>query len=492
MHAIYSYQLTTHQSINSSRKMCGIIGIKGQCVAKEIFVGLLALQHRGQNSAGISTYDGERFYTKKGNGLVSQVLSENSLPRLKGGEGIGHVRYPTIGSGDEEDAQPFLTNSPFGIVMAHNGNVVNYFDLRHSLGEKRHLNSFSDVEVLLNIFADNLKRDPFEAAGAIMEMTNGAYSVVSIIAGLGLFAFRDPQAIRRFIFGRRGENYIFASESVVLQILGYDIIKDLAPGEGILVDEKCKVTQKMIKVGTPRHCIFEYIYIARPDSVLDNISVYKARLSLGRELAKGIKRKGIKPDVVVPIPDTSRPTAIALAEEIGVPYREGLIKNRYILRTFIMTTDAERIRYIKYKLNPLIDELKGKKVLLVDDSIVRGTTSRQIVQVVKNAGPKEIYFAISAPPIRNPCYYGIDMQTRGELIAREKSEDEIRDVLKVDCLIYQTINGLKRAIGKDAFCMACFDGDYPTRIKGKEMLEIEEKRKKVTRKKTAEAALFDV
>jgi len=483
MHAICSYQLTTHQSNNPFREMCGIIGIKGQRVAKEIFVGLLALQHRGQNSAGISTYDGERFYTKKGNGLASQVLSGDSLTRLRGGEGIGHVRYPTIGSGDEEDAQPFLTNSPFGIVMAHNGNVVNYFELRNVLGEKRHLNSFCDLEVLLNIFADNLKRDPFEAAGAIMEITNGAYSVVSIIAGIGLFAFRDPQAIKPLIFGRKGRHYMFVSESVVLQILGYNVIKDLAPGEGILVDEQGKVTQRILKEGTPSHCIFEYIYFARPESIIDGISVYQARLALGIELAKEIKKKEIRPDVVVPIPDTSRPQAIAVAEELKVPYREGLIKNRYILRTFIMSTEEERIRYIRYKLNPVINELKGKKVLLIDDSIVRGNTSRQIVQVVKTAGPKEIYFASSAPPIRNPCFYGIDMQTRSELIARKKKEEEIRALLKVDALVYQTLDGLKTAIGEKGFCRACFDGNYPTKIKEEEAMEIEKERARLMKRK---------
>lgn len=470
--------------------MCGIIGIKGKDrVTEELFVGLLALQHRGQNSAGMSTYDGYRFYSKKGNGLVSRVLSEDSLNRLKGNLGIGHVRYPTIGSGDEEDAQPFLIHSPVGIAMVHNGNIINYFQLRRELGDKRHLNSLCDVEVMLNIFADELENDPFEAARSIMDRANGGYSVIAIVAGIGLFAFRDPHAIRPFIFGRREENYIFASESVVLQILGYNIIKDLAPGEGILVDENGKVTQKMIKRRNPRHCIFEYIYFARPESYLDNMSVYKARLSLGKELAKEAKTKGVKPNVVVPIPDTSRPTAIALAEELDVPYREGLIKNRYILRTFIMSTDEERMRYVKYKLNPVVSELKGKKVLLVDDSIVRGTTSRRIVRLVKNAGAKEVYFAISAPPIRNPCYYGIDMQTRSELIAREKSEDEIKEILGVDALIYQTLDGLTRAIGKDKFCRACFDGDYPTRIKGEEVLEIEEKRERLRKSKVG-ASLF--
>lgn len=493
MHAICSYQLTTHQLNNPFRKMCGIIGIKGNDeVAKELFVGLLALQHRGQNAAGISTYDGERFYYKKDTGLVSRVLSEEYLRRLHGSIGIGHVRYPTIGSGGEEDAQPFLINSPVGMAMVHNGNIVNYFELRRTLEKRRYLNSFCDVEVLLNIFAENFDKDPFKATEKIMDITNGGYSVIAIISGLGLFAFRDPNAIRPFIFGRRGENYIFASESVVLQILDYKVIKDLEPGEGILIDENGKVTQRIIKKGAPRHCIFEYIYFARPESFLDGLSVYQKRLNLGKELSKETQRQGVKPDVVVPIPDTSRPTAIALAEELDVPYREGLIKNRYILRTFIMSTDEERAMYIKYKLNPLVSELRGKKVLLVDDSIVRGTTSRQIVRVVRNAGAKEIYFAISAPPIRNPCYYGIDMQTRSELIAREKSVEEIREVLKADALIYQTLDGLTRAIGKESFCRACFDGDYPTKIKGKEMLEIEEKRKKVTRKKTAGADLFDV
>jgi amidophosphoribosyltransferase len=459
--------------------MCGIIGIKGKAnAAKELFMGLLALQHRGQDSCGITTYKEERFYQKKGNGLVERILNQKEIERLKGDVGIGHVRYPTIGSGDIEDAQPFYTNSPYGITMVHNGNIVNYFELRKKLGKKRHINSLCDTEIILNIFADNLDRNPFRAARAVMDEVNGSYSVVTYIASIGLFAFRDPHAIRPICFGEKNGGYIFASESIALDVLGYNVIRDLAPGEGILINDNGRVESKIIKKGVPKHCIFEYIYFSRPESILDGLSVYEARLNLGRELAKEVHKRGFLPDTIVPIPDTARPASISLAEALGVPYREGLIKNRYVLRTFIMPREEERIRYLRYKLNPIRRELEGKKILLIDDSIVRGNTSREIISIVRRMNPKRVCFASSAPPIRHPCFYGIDIQTRRELVARNRSIEEIRKFIKADGLVYQTLEGLERAIGKKNFCSACFDGEYPTEIRGKDVMELEEEREK--------------
>ncbi|MCK4352396.1 amidophosphoribosyltransferase [candidate division WOR-3 bacterium] len=506
--------------------MCGVIGIFGERdVASKLWLGLIAIQHRGQDAAGIITYaqhsankDG-RFYLKKGKGTVQSLFNPQDLTRLKGSIGIGHVRYPTIGAGDPEDAQPFYTNTPFGIAIAHNGNVINYESLRKWLVNKRHrhINTKSDVEIILNVLASELEtnmwapsiggeKPVFEAVKRVMERVTGSYSCISFIANIGLLAFRDPHGIKPLKFGCKVEaeastyptggslstypaegskfnNFCFASESVALDTLGYDEIRDVNPGEAILIDLKGKVISKVIKPPSPRHCIFEYIYFARPDSVLDNVSVYETRLRLGEELAKKIKKSGLKPDVVIPVPDTARATALSLANTLGVPYREGLIKNRYVARTFIMPRDERRLEYVRYKLNPVKQEIQGKKVLLVDDSIVRGTTSKAITSLVRKAGAKKIYFISSCPPLKYPCFYGIDMQTKQDFIAREKSISEIKAQIGVDELIYQSLEGMLRAVGdtevrsaKNSYCTACFTGNYPTQIPVKEIKRIEKER----------------
>jgi amidophosphoribosyltransferase len=463
--------------------MCGIIGISSKVnIAEDIYLGLIAMQHRGQDACGIASYDGERFYVKKGLGTVQSLFTGESLNRLKGSMGIGHVRYPTIGGGDPEDAQPFYINTPFGIAIAHNGNTINYASLRKTLTEKgRHINTSCDVEVLLNIFAEGLQDgDPFSAAERVMEEVKGSYSCVYYIARIGLFAFRDPHGIKPLILGHKNNSYAVASESVALDVLGYKIDKDIMSGEAILVDTNSKLTSKSIKQKAPKHCIFEYVYFARPDSVMDGIPIYEARFGLGRELAKEIKRRGLKPDVVIPVPDTARTTALSIAQNLRVPYREGLIKNRYIGRTFIMPRDSERPRKVRYKLNPVKQEIAGKKVLIVDDSIVRGNTSKAIVKLIREVGPKEVYFASSCPPLKYPCFYGIDMQTRGEFIARNKSVKEIQKEIGVDALVYQTLPGLISGVSGNPhnrqFCTACFNKEYPTEVTEEEVLEIEKDR----------------
>ena len=466
--------------------MCGIIGISNKVgVSEDIYLGLIAMQHRGQDACGIASYDGERFYIKKGMGTVQSLFSGEDLHRLKGSMGIGHVRYPTVGGGDPEDAQPFYINTPFGIAMAHNGNTINYVALRRKLTEKgRHINSSCDIEVLLNIFAEGLQGgDPFAAAEKVMNEVKGSYSCVCYIARIGLFAFRDPHGIKPLILGYKNKSFVIASESVALDVLGYKIDRDVMPGEAILVDTDSKLTSRFVKQEAPKHCIFEYVYFARPDSVMDGIPIYEARFGLGRELAKEIKRIGLKPDVVIPVPDTARTTALSLAHSLGVPYREGLIKNRYIGRTFIMPRDSERPRKVRYKLNPVKQEIAGKKVLIVDDSIVRGNTSKAIVKLVREAGPKEVYFASSCPPLKYPCFYGIDMQTRGEFIARNKTTEEIKKEIGVDALVYQTLTGLLSGVSGNPhsrqFCTACFNRDYPTEVTEEEICEIEKDRKRV-------------
>lgn len=399
---------------------------------------------------------------------------------MEGNIGIGHVRYPTIGSGDPEEAQPFYTNSPFGIAIAHNGNVINYQFLKEKLisEKRRHINTSSDVEVILNILADRLEEEPpLDAVKAVMDKVNGSYSCISFIAHKGMLAFRDPHGIKPLILGHRGDDFCLASESIALDALGYEIDRDVHPGEAIFIDMDRRVTTKVIKEDVPRHCIFEYIYFARPDSIMDGLTVYETRLALGRELANQVKKVKLKPDVVIPVPDTARTTALSLAQELGVPYREGLIKNRYIGRTFIMPRDAKRIEQVRYKLNPIKKEIENKGVLLVDDSIVRGTTSKAIVNLVRRVNPKELCFASSCPPLKYPCFYGIDMQTRGEFIARTKSIAEIQQEIGIDKLIYQSLEGMLRAVGNTpSYCIACFNGDYPTRVTEGEMIEIEKER----------------
>lgn len=477
--------------------MCGIVGVAGNSdVFKDLYQGLLAIQHRGQDSAGIITYDG-RFHIKKGNGLVQDIFTVDNLQRLKGNIGIGHTRYPTIGGGRGEDAQPLFVNSPFGIIMAHNGNVINYAELERILNDKyhRHLNTHNDLEVILNVFAQKLEaqktrdlhpRHIFKAVEGVFKKVRGAYSVVAYIAGQGMVAFRDPYGIKPLVYGRRDDglrpSFAFASESVSLNIMNFAHIKNIEAGQAVFLDEKRRLHIRKIVECPHSPCLFEWVYFARPDSFIDDVNVYRCRVSLGRFLADEIKRHHLKIDVVVPVPDSARDAAIEIARKLNLKYREALVKNRYIGRTFIMPADQKRKSSVRQKLNPIAFELLGKNVLLVDDSIVRGNTSRAIVQLVKECGAKKVYFASYSPPLRHPCVYGIDMQTKTEFVARNADPDQVAKKIGADKVIYQSLEALKRAVQLgnkkiQSFCGACFDGIYPTGDVTPEILrEIEEER----------------
>lgn len=471
--------------------MCGVIGIYAKYdVVNELYSGLIALQHRGQDSAGIVTYD-TTFHLKKGNGLVNKVFNEKNLSRLKGKVGIGQTRYPTIGPGGVEDAQPFMVNAPFGIAMAHNGNVTNYTELREELTKKcfRQLTSYSDVEVILNVFADelsllslhNFSFDTLvKTVSGVFDRVEGSYAVIGMIANIGLFAFRDQYGIKPLCLGKKDGNYIVASETVTLDNLGYDFIRDVIPGEVIFIDNTRKLYSKIINSKDAHPCIFEWIYFARPDSVLDKIEVYEARLRLGEKLGKACLKAKIKPDVVIPIPDSGRGAALAISKILGVEQKEGLIKNYYIGRTFIMPNQSARKNSVRQKLNPVKSVIKGKNALLVDDSIVRGTTAKELVSIVRKAGAKKVYYAVTCPPLRYPCVYGIDMMTRGEFIAKNYDISEIQKMIGADALIYQNLEDMCQAIrnGKSnqKFCTACFTGDYPTGLKKADIIKLEKER----------------
>lgn len=468
--------------------MCGFIGIfgpDGTDVADEIYEGLLAVQHRGQDAAGITTFT-DRFNVKKGFGLVVEVFNEANMLRLRGNLGVGHVRYPTVGGNSNEDAQPFHHTFPLGVAMAHNGNVTNFVELR----DKRfttsgtRLNSDCDLEVLLYVFQQALaerfhdkdgsidKEDVFYAVKRVYDEVKGAYSVCATIADLGMIAFRDPYGIKPICFGEKtteeGKWYACASESVVLDVNGYDRTLDIGPGEAVFVGHDREVDQRKVDAQPHHPCVFELVYFARPDSFLDDISVYRTRQRFGYALGKQWMEAGLPtPDVVVPIPDSSRDAAMAMAEEMKLTYREGLVKNRYIGRTFIMPNQKERRSSIRRKLNAIELEFKGKDVLLVDDSIVRGNTSRHIVDMVREAGAKKVYFAVTSPPLVAQCPYGIDMASKKEFIADGKSVKEIADRLGVDELLYldrEAMNEAARAGNPSMkkFCNACFTGEYPT------------------------------
>jgi amidophosphoribosyltransferase len=470
--------------------MCGFIGIvNSDSAVREIYDGLIAVQHRGQDAAGIVTYDG-RFHIKKGEGLVRDIFSTENIERLKGGIGVGHVRYPTVGSGGGEDAQPFVINYPYGMVMAHNGNVANYQDLKRELEtkESRHIDSGCDVEVMLNIFAGSLERTAGrgfdleaydQAVAEVFQRVRGAYSVVGMIAGQGLFAFRDPYGIKPITLGRRihrgKPSYAIASESVVLDLLGFEDQRTPNAGEAIFIDMEGRVHARQIVEPNPHPCLFEFVYFARPDSVIDGISVYHTRIRMGERLAKKIRQLGLEIDVVVPVPDSARTAAQAIATELGLPFREGLVKNRYIGRTFIMPDDEVRRRSVRHKLNAIRSVFDGQKVLLIDDSIVRGHTSRSIIEMARRNGAAKVYFASTAPPLRYPCVYGIDMSTRTEFVARERTADEIGRVLGADLVIYQDLEDLEAAAlagnpQLSTMCNACFTGVYPTGDVTPEML----------------------
>ncbi|MES1982224.1 MAG: amidophosphoribosyltransferase [Pseudomonadota bacterium] len=469
--------------------MCGILGIVGQAPANQIlYDGLLVLQHRGQDAAGIATIDGNAFHMHKGNGLVRDVFRTRNMRALLGNAGIAHVRYPTAGSAlDHNEAQPFYVNSPFGIMLGHNGNLTNTEQLQQELflEDRRHVNTHSDSEVLLNVLAHELQanstmryrldiKDIFAAVAGVHRRCQGAYAVVAVIAGYGLLAFRDAHGIRPLVVGSHdtghGMEYLVASESVALDTLGFKFLRDIAPGEAVFIDFDGNFHSRQCAENPMLNpCLFEYVYLARPDSVIDGVSVYETRLHMGERLADKISRDWPQHDidVVIPIPDSSRPSALQLANRLGLPFREGFVKNRYIGRTFIMPGQAMRKKSVRQKLNAISVEFKGKNVLLVDDSIVRGTTSREIVQMARDAGARKVYFASAAPPVRYPNVYGIDMPSRKELIATGRSDEEICREIGADKLIYQDLDDLKQAVrmanpAVRYFDASCFDGDYIT------------------------------
>lgn len=467
--------------------MCGIIGIVGKApVNQQLYDGLLVLQHRGQDAAGIVTCDGNTFFMHKNNGLVKDVFQTRHMRSLIGNAGIAHVRYPTAGSSSAAEAQPFYVNSPFGIVLGHNGNLTNSEQLKQEMFRQdlRHINTSSDSEVLLNVLAHEIEKTAhnavlntdmaFDAVAGVHRRCKGAYAVVAMIANFGLLAFRDPFGIRPLVIGKaetdKGTEYIVASESVALDVLGFKMLRDVEPGEAVFIDMEGNLYSRQCAENPKLNpCIFEYVYLARPDSVIDGISVYQTRLDMGISLAKKIKREWSDKqiDVVIPIPDTSRPSALQLGLTLGLDYREGFIKNRYIGRTFIMPGQALRKKSVRQKLNPIGMEFKGKNVLLVDDSIVRGTTSQQIVQMARDAGANKVYFASAAPPVRFPNVYGIDMPSRDELLATDRTDEEICQQIGADALIYQDLDELVRDVKLsnpkiNDFDCSCFDGKYVT------------------------------
>jgi amidophosphoribosyltransferase len=468
--------------------MCGIVGVVShQPVNQLLYDSLLLLQHRGQDAAGIATGIGKTFNMYKGAGLVRDVFRTRNMRDLPGTMGIAQVRYPTAGSaGNAQEAQPFYVNAPFGITLAHNGNLTNWEQLKDEMYriDRRHINTESDSEVLLNVLAHELQMstagyslDPaavFKAVAGLHSRVRGSYAVVSQIAGFGVLAFRDPYGIRPLVIGRAetasGYDYLIASESVVLEGQGFELLRDVLPGEAIFIDVDGNFfAQQCATNPTLNPCIFEYVYLARPDSLMDGVSVYAARLRMGEYLAEKIKREISVGDidVVMPIPDSSRPAAMQLAGKLNIEYREGFIKNRYVGRTFIMPGQAIRKKSVRQKLNPIGVEFKGKNVLIVDDSIVRGTTSNQIVQMARESGANRVVFASAAPPVRFPNVYGIDMPTRDELIAHNRNDEEIRESIGADQLVYQSIEDMKQSVRDVAphitsFEASCFDGVYIT------------------------------
>ncbi|MDD9953568.1 MAG: amidophosphoribosyltransferase [Candidatus Woesearchaeota archaeon] len=445
--------------------MCGVIGIvtRGNAAA-QLYYGMTALQHRGQDAAGMLTLNGGPKM-KKGLGHVDKIFSQHDIQELDGNIGIGHTRYPTASSNNKhEDAHPFLVSSTKRVGMIHNGNLTNYYALRELLKKRGvFLETENDVEMMSKIFAHEYekKQDVFFAVERLMARVKGAYSVLTAIEDVGLVAFRDPNGIRPLMLGKNENGYCLASESIVFQQLGYERVRDLEAGEVILITKDLEVTNRIIKQKTAYPCMFEWVYFARPDSIIDDRAVYNARLQLGVQLAKIFEKEV---DVVIPVPDTARTTALKFAETIGVKYREGLIKNRYSGRTFIMPDQKTREQAVSVKLNPIITVIKDKRVAVVDDSIVRGTTSKRIVMLLRNAGAKEVHFISACPPIKNPCFYGIDFPTDKELIAGARSVDEIREYMGADSLTYQSIEGVKTACKKTSMCMACLDGKYPLKI----------------------------
>ncbi len=465
--------------------MCGIVGtLAATPVNQVLYDALLLLQHRGQDAAGIVTMQGQKCFMHKARGMVRDVFRTRNMRALPGNIGLGQVRYPTAGNAySEEEAQPFYVNAPFGIVLVHNGNLTNSLALKDELFEidRRHINTDSDTEVLINVLAHELEiaardlplttKEIFAAVRSVQKRIKGSYAVIALIAGQGLLAFRDPFGIRPLCFGRSGKGeFMVASESVALEGTGHQLERDLAPGEALFVDMTGKMhTEQCNDNSTRNPCMFEFVYLARPDSVMDGISVYQARLNMGEALAQRVisTMPPNEIDVVIPIPESSRPAAMQLAHRIGKPYREGFVKNRYVGRTFIMPAQGTREKSVRQKLNAIGLEFKGRNVLLVDDSIVRGTTSKEIVEMAREAGARKVYLASAAPPVRFPNVYGIDLPTKEELIAHGRTVEEIREYIGADALIYQDIEAMKRVVaelrpGIQGFEVSCFEGHYLT------------------------------
>lgn len=469
--------------VSSVDFMCGFISIFGPAesdVIQDVINGLVAIQHRGQDAAGAVTFK-DKFQAKKGLGLVREVFEDKHMHRLKGPLAVGHVRYPTVGLGEDTDVQPFWLDYPVGVVMAHNGNVTNFHELKRTYFDNRKitLGSNCDLEVVLYVFADALMRRKADKVGLedieagvkeVFERVKGAYSVVGITQD-GMYAFRDPYGIKPCILGKRespeGTFYAVASESVVLDIAGYKVVRDLAAGEMLWIGEDRVPQFRQIGKAPHRPCIFEYVYFARPDTFLDGVSVHEARMEMGRRMAKRFKETGLEADSVIPVPESARSAAQTMAEGLGLPCREGFVKNRYVGRTFIMANDELRQRTIRTKLNPIRSEFEGKRVIIMDDSIVRGNTSRHMVKIARAMGAKKVYLASYSAQLMYPCLYGVDMATKREFIARDRTDEEIAKEIGADAVVYQTIDqmeGAVRAAGNTdlKFCKACFEGTYPT------------------------------
>ncbi|HEB54311.1 MAG TPA: amidophosphoribosyltransferase [bacterium] len=463
--------------------MCGFISIfgpPGSDTIHDVINGLVAIQHRGQDAAGAVSFK-SKFQAKKGLGLVREVFEERHLQRLRGSLSVGHVRYPTVGLGEDTDVQPFWLDYPVGVAMAHNGNVTNFHELKRTYFDSRNipLGSNCDLEVVLYVFADALMRRNADPVGIedveagvreVYEKVKGAYSVVGITTA-GLYAFRDPFGIKPCIFGKRetpdGTFYAVASESVVLDVAGYEIVRDLAAGEMLWIGEDRVPQFRQVAAKPHRPCIFEYVYFARPDTFLDGVSVYEARMEMGRRMGRRFRETGLEADVVIPVPESARTAALTMAEELGLHCREGFVKNRYVGRTFIMPNDKARQATIRAKLNPIRSEFEGRRVIIMDDSIVRGNTSRHMVKIAREMGAEKVYFASYSPPLVSPCFYGIDMSTKRDFIARDRDEAQIANELGADAVVYQTIAEMEDAVrsagnGDLQFCKACFDGNYPT------------------------------
>ncbi len=493
--------------------MCGIIGIVGNQVAAQLYEGLTVLQHRGQDAAGMATSDAGRLCLTRGRGLVRDVFDAADMLRLRGNAGIGHVRYPTAGADSADEAQPLYVNSPFGIALAHNGNLTNALKLKQELfiSDRRHINTDSDSEVLLNVLAHELQVQPdlrltpdqvFEAVAGLHRRCSGGYALIALFPGYGVLAVRDPHGIRPVVYGvresARGVEYAIASESVALDALDFELQRDLKPGEALFITLDGEFHSREC-ADHPGYspCIFEYVYLARPDSMIDDISVYKARLRMGEKLARKILRERPEHDidVVIPVPDTSRTAAIPLSYRLGVKYREGFVKNRYIGRTFIMPEQSERLRSVRRKLNVVDLEFRNKNVLIIDDSIVRGTTSKQIIQMAREAGARKVYFASAAPPVRYPNVYGIDMPAATELIAAGRDEREIEAELGADWLIYQELDDLIAACAEGnprikEFDTSCFSSHYVTEVSDEYLRRLEVERSNAAKAARNEALVL--